>query len=676
MLIPVPFSLFPVPTISPMHTIRTTLVAIVSASALAAQNTKPDTVRVSPVVVTATRAPLSQGALPVAVTVITADDIRLHGITTVAEALGEVTSAYVAQSGSQGATTSLFLRGGESKYVKVLIDGVAANDPGGAFDFASLSTDNIERIEVVRGPASVIHGADAVTGVVHIITRRGSSPAHSEVDVRTGVARRDRMSASAKRGAMRTVDATGSIGGGLPSGTYSVSIARHQSNGLYAQNNRFQNNVLSGRFQVTPAQGTELRVALRYNDYQFNYPTDGGGNVVDANAYRIEDRTIIGVELERRLMATLRGVLALNSSVNEGGTDDAMDSPTGSSFISQDKTRRRGAELRFHLLPVNITAVTLGAQIEQQDQRSQFQSQSSFGPFTSQFRAARRNVGVYGEAVVTPSDRFTATVGGRVDDNEQFGNFTTMRAGFSWRPLSATRIRATTGTAYREPSFFENYSTGFVAGNPQLEPERTISWDAGIEQDIVGGRAQVALTGFAQNFRNMIDYTGSAASCGYSYCNVAAARSNGIELELRGRLYGEVWASAGATALRTKVLDPGFDQTSGGLYKRGEALIRRPERRYNAEVSYRGRGRLTGAVRAMVVGTRTDRDFRTFPATPVTLDGYRRVDASAAYDLGGKAGTRAAATLRIENVLNEGYQSVFNFVTPRRTISLGARISS
>ena len=640
---------------------------------LAAQQQARDTARTTPIIVTATRLPLSANTLPVAVTVITGEQLRVAGITTVADALSGVTSAYVAQSGSAGATTSLFLRGGESKYVKVLIDGVPANDPGGVYDFASLTTDNVERIEIVRGPASVIYGADAVTGVIQVFTRHGLGVQRVDVDVRGGVAPRDRIGAGAPApGSMQLWDASATTAGALASGSYSLGIARHQSTGLYELNNGYLNNVLSGRFNLTPVAGADLRLSLRYTDYRFNYPTDGGGTPVDSNAYRSEDRTVLGIEVERALTSSLRSVLALSSSVNDGGTDDRIDEPGGNSFVSQDKTRRRGAELRFQWMSASIAAVTFGAQLEQQDQRSQ--AQGTFGPlfaFNTLFNASRRNIGGYAEVVLTPSNQLTATLGGRLDDNEQFGRFNTGRVGVSWRPIVTTRLRATAGSAFREPTFAENYSTGaFVTGNPGLEPERARSADVGIEHDLPGERARIAITAFAQRFRNMIDYTGSTTSCGYSYCNVAEAESNGLEVESRARVVGDVWASVGATVLRTRVLSPGFDSSSGGLYRRGESLIRRPEHKWTGELSYSGARRLSAVARVLAVGRRADRDFRPFPATPVTLPGYQRIDLGAEYRL-----SRSAVTLRIENLENTGYQNVFNFLAPRRTVSVGARTS-
>lgn len=657
------------------HTMFIRVLPLLAAGApLLAQRQSTDTARVEPIVVSATRAPLTQGALPVAVTIITGEELRLRGVTTVADALADATSAYLAQAGSQGATTSLFLRGGESKYVKVLVDGVATNDPGGSYDFASLTTDNVERVEIVRGPASVIHGADAVSGVVNVITRRGAGPQRTSAEVRVGTAPRDRIAAGRAPGAVRTLDIGAATSGSSAGGSFSLALGRHGSTGLYDVNNEYQNSVVSGRFEFSADPNTDVRLSLRYNDYRFRYPTDGGGTPVDTNAFRTEDRTVIGAEVERRVRDALRFVLALSSSINDGGTDDAMDQLGGSSFVSQDKTRRRGAELRAYLFPWSSATLTIGAQVEQQDQRSQLQSESAFGPYTSRFSAARRNTAAYAEAVFTPATGLTATVGARVDDNQQFGTFGTSRAGLSFRPAESTRLRVTAGNAFREPSFFENFSTGFVTGNPGLQPERTLGFDGGVDQDLLGGRAQFSLTAFAQRFRDMIDYTGSGA-CGFSYCNVAEATSRGLEAELGASIGSALTGKVGVTLLRTEVVEPGFDTTSAGLYRRGESLIRRPERIVNAEFAYRGTGPLSASARVSAVGLRYDRDFRAYPASAVILPPYERLDLGAEYVLRALGMNRATATLRIENATNAGYQAVFNFLTPRRTISGGVRVT-
>src|SRR5687767_2809129 len=138
------------------------------------------------VVVSGSKIPRPASTLTQAVTVISGDDLRARGVTRVTDALREVPGATLVQSGSYGALTSLFLRGGESRYTKVLIDGVPVNAAGGSFDFSHLTTDNIDRIEIVRGPASVLYGADAVSGIVQIFTRKGSGDTRASIAARAG----------------------------------------------------------------------------------------------------------------------------------------------------------------------------------------------------------------------------------------------------------------------------------------------------------------------------------------------------------------------------------------------------------------------------------------------------------------------------------------------------------
>src|SRR3954462_5608185 len=190
---------------------------------LASAQVVTDTTIIEKVVVTATRTPLAIGDLPASVTVLQGSDLRARGVTSVADALREVPGVAVVRSGSFQGVTSVFTRGGQSTYTKVLVDGVPMNQPGGFFDWSTLSTDNVERIEIVRGPSSVVWGSDAVTGVVNIITRSG----------RGG----PRMMASARAGTYGSMDAEAQVSSSSTAATYSVGLANHQSNGIYALNN-------------------------------------------------------------------------------------------------------------------------------------------------------------------------------------------------------------------------------------------------------------------------------------------------------------------------------------------------------------------------------------------------------------------------------------------------------
>jgi outer membrane cobalamin receptor len=169
----------------------------------------------------------------------------------------------------------------------------------------------------------------------------------------------------------------------------------------------------------------------------------------------------------------------------------------------------------------------------------------------------------------------------------------------------------------------------------------------------------------------MIDFEFTGASCGYSYCNVAEARSTGAELEARARVAGPLWASVGATLLRTRVADPGFDSASGGLFERDQRLLRRPDRTWTAELAYRTTP-FSLSARLLAVGDRDDRFFGSTGTVRTTLASYQRIDLTARLRLT----PQVATTVRVENLANVHYQTVYNFAAPRRTIQVGVRATN
>src|SRR3989441_3063041 len=267
----------------------TLLLALVPATGMA--QSPRDTVTVTPIVVTATRLPTPADAVAPTVSVLQGDALRGQGLATVADALRAVPGAAVVAAGPLGAQTSLFLRGGESDYVKVLLDGVPVNQPGGSFDWASLTLDNVERIEVLRGPASVLYGSDAVTGVVQIFTRRGAEPS--------------RATAALEAGTYGARHGMAGVSGGGPGASYSVSLSRFSAAGLYPFNNRYRNDVFSGLVRVTPDPRTDATLSVRYTDDVYHFPTDGGGNVVDRNQFNFENGPTLGLDLGRFLTPRL-----------------------------------------------------------------------------------------------------------------------------------------------------------------------------------------------------------------------------------------------------------------------------------------------------------------------------------------------------------------------------------
>jgi len=620
-----------------------------------------DTVVLKPVIVTATRVPVPADAVTAAVTVIKGETLRQRGIRTVAEALRETVGASVVESNGAGSQTSLFLRGGESDYVKVLLDGVSLNQPGGAYTFAHLTTDDVERIEIVRGPVSVLYGSDAVAGVVQIFTRTGLGGAMPRVEVEAGAG----SYGESRFGATVT--------GGTTRLAYSLGASRFQSDGVYPVNNSYRNEVVTGRLHWEPDARTDASITARHGDAVFHYPTDGAGRVVDANQFATDRGPAVSVELGRHVTSGLETRLLLATSESDGLVDDDPDAPGDTTLIfhSRDRVRRRSGEVRVNWQASPSAVITAGVALEDARLRHtdacQFYSGGSFFDCSgAPMNRTRSTHALFAQWLGGSGRAVSGNVGVRLEDNEQFGTFATWRAGAAWRLDAATRLRAAAGTGFKEPTFLEAYSTGFVVGNPALKPERSFSWEGGIEHTVPGTSLALAVTYFNQRFSDLVVYDFSRTP---NYVNIAAARSSGAEVQVDYVLRPGVVASLSYTYLDTRVLDGGGDPT----FETGKRLIRRPTNaasmRVTAGLGHRG----TATVGARFVGDRDDLDFSGFPAARVTLHPYTRVQAGVEYTvLQGRLTLRAQG----ENLLADKGREIANYPVRGRTILFGMALGT
>jgi len=625
----------------------------------------PDTVSLPPVVVTATRVPTALDAVPAAVTVLSGDHLRAQGIRTVAEALRTVPGAQVVETGSFGGQTSLFLRGGESDYAKVLLDGVPLNQPGGAFDFANLTTDNVDRIEIVRGPASVLYGSDAVTGVIQIFTHAGRGM--------------PRITAGGETGGYGSSRIAAHVAGGGAGADYSLGLTRFESDGLFRFNNQYRNSVLSARLRVGRPMASQAVLVARYGDGVFHYPTNSAGQLVDRNQHQAETGPALSLDLSHPFGARLvaRALLTLHRSTRR--LEDPQDSSGDTTdfaydFHSRDRIGRAGVEGRVDYHFASATTLSAGVSVERATLQSTNRCTGSFGDCSSAaLDTARVDRGYFLQAL-TVRGRASLVAGARLDQDDRFGSFVTYRTGATYRAASATRLRVAVGTAFKAPTFFETFATGFVTGNPDLKPEHSRSWEAGIEQTLAGGRATAALTWFDQRFRDLVDFSFDSTP---SYRNVARARARGLEAVARTVL-GAAWSvDAEYTYLATRVLDAGFDQTSGAAFAAGQRLLRRPTHSAGLVLGYRGGRRATAGLVLRYTGGRDDLDFSTFPFPRVTLAPSTRVDASVSVTILSGQATAPALTLtgRVENLFDDRRREVVNFPTRGRTLFLGGRAS-
>ncbi|MSR36291.1 MAG: TonB-dependent receptor [Gemmatimonadetes bacterium] len=684
-----------------MFSIRSSIVraafliaALVPAQARAQQ--PADTFALNELVVTATRLPLPRAAVPAAVTVLDGDELRARGVRFVADALKEVPGAAVVRTGSDGGVTSLFLRGGESDYVQVLVDGIVVNDPGGAFDLGHLTLDDVERIEVVRGPVSVLYGSDAVTGVVHVITRRGEGPARLFASAGAGFAGRRSGDAAACPGfplapcpegadlgfyATRGWEA--SVAGSGRRLRYSVGGSGLDSDGAYAFNNAYRNRSAVGRLGVAGSAG-EATLSARYTDGLYHYPTDGAGRLDDRNAYHSSESLALGLDAGRALGRAVELRAAVSYHDGDYETVDERDAAGDTlgfyASTSTSRVDRRKADVHANLR-AGAAVATLGLELERQHGASDFTSRSQFGPFESSTSNDRSNRALYGQLFVAPASRVSATAGLRREDNDRFGAFVTWRAGANVRVTASTSARASAGTAFKEPTFFENFAEGFTRGNPELEPERSRSWEMGLVQALPAVRGELSATWFDQRFENLIQYSSAPASGAPNYVNVGAATSRGLELEAHVGSAGGARATASWVHLLTEVVDAGLG--ADRLFQQGQALIRRPRERVSVAGSAPLGARVRAGGRATAVGKRDDLDFIANPSgARVVLPAYEVVDAFVEVALLARTRTRGpggrdlALRISVENALDRDYREIANFPASGRALSAALLVGS
>lgn len=623
----------------------------------------PDTSRLRPVVVTASKANTPGAALTQAVTVISGDDLRARGVSRVTDALREVPGAMLVQSGSFGSVTSLFLRGGESRYTKILIDGVPVNAPGGFFDLSHLTTDNIDRIEIVRGPASVLYGADAVSGVVQIFTRRaGLGLSHEE---------------SARAGTYSTRDADASITGGTTELGGSLGGGAHYTKGIVPFNNQYANGTLSSSVRAAHEGLGDITISGRYTSAEFHYPTDFTGAPVDSNSHRLQHRLTVGLDAGHSFSPVAQARLLLASNDVSDLTEDIavpFGGTTKSHSVFLSHGFRRSAEGRVtFFLPVSAT-LTGGAEYTLERERSGNRA-GAVGATptpTDGFLDSRHNVAYYTELLGTAAEIISYNVSGRRDDNSEYGAINTFRLGASAPVVAGVRLRASLATAFNAPAFNQIHPTTFTVGSPDLQPERSRSWELGVERIFGENRFRIGGDYFNQRFSQLIQFVdGGPPNFLGSFANLTGASSNGYEGEVEFRPIDPLHITGSFTMVAPKVtkIAPSF----AGSLRVGDALLRRPTHSGALGVTYAApRGYSFGA-EAAYVGKRPDQDFSRFPSPTLALPPYMKLDLSARSRVLALAnGSGLSLTARLENALDKNYQDVIGFPAPRRVVLIGA----
>jgi vitamin B12 transporter len=599
------------------------LAALSLAHGAAAAETETETSKPSDIIeVTAVRLPAIVSESAAAITLI--GRAELDRAAFVVDALAAAPGVTINQTGAFGGASAVRIRGASGGQTLVLVDGVPVNDatsPGGAYNFATLDPDAVERIEILRGAQSVLWGSDAIGGVVSIITRRASPgagvsgfvEAGSFDTVRGGAA----FEAAGEPGALRIGVSTFNTGG----------ISKADERDGNTERDRYDALTLhtSGRLELGEAGALDFaaRQTRARTEYDgFGLPT----GVVDADEFdKTRDRSA-----SLRWSNSFAGD-AITTQALLGYSDIERDAFANGAFSFDARGDRTIGRVDGSWTLEAGHRLAAGLDLE----RSQSNGISS------------RQEGLFVLGELRPADGIVLTGGLRRDESDRYGGATTGRISASAQVSETVRLRANAGTGFKAPSIFQTtfFCCGATGPNADLRAEESIGYDLGADVTLAGGRVILEATWFAQDITDLIDF--SFAAGGYE--NIARAETYGAELSARAQLTDSWSASASYAWLEAE---------DGN----GNRLARLPRHTADAALSYDA-----GAWGATLSGRYNSAETDSFGTVPA----WTRFDLNARYQLT----SRLELYGRVENLLDTHYQQVFGFGTPGRSAWAGMRLS-
>ncbi|MGA8283815.1 MAG: TonB-dependent receptor [Candidatus Sulfotelmatobacter sp.] len=605
------------------------------------------------VVVTATRTLVPAGESGASVCTLENAQLEAMRPTAADDAVRYLPGAVVNTAGQRGGLSSLFVRGGDSTYNKVIVDGVTINEPGGTFDFGTLPLTQASRMEFLRGAQSTLYGSDAMTSVVQVWTRTGSTPTP---ELRFG----------ADGGNFSTANGYASLGGA--NGRFDYNLFGDQFNTSGAGINNANSDSLEGvNTGIAFSDKVSLRLHLRHSNSHTGLPGEWSFNgdpllPPDPSEWAQLNSLLGSVELNVAAPSgwqhsfTAFDYLYRYNDVNLNG-DPARVSPVYGQIDfpahEYDHINRVGFEYQGDYSERTWAHTTFGYRIENENG---VVGDLNFPPSPS---GQRLNQDAYLQQQLTWG-RLSAIAGGRFVHSSVFGNTGVPRVALTLLALrggetfSGTRLRFSYATGFKEPRLEETFAGApYSVPNPGLKPERVRAFEAGIRQDFFRGKYVFDATYFNNLFHDQINYeTVNPTTFVGEYFNVNRAFAQGAELELQAKLRSRLLLSTAYTYTSTEILDDPAPIDS--LYNPGQPLLRRPKHSATTLLSYLG-SRWGANLSGSFVGRRPDDDFDGFNIDHAA--GYVRVDLGGWYAIN----HRVTAYANIENALDRRYNEVVGY---------------
>ena len=601
---------------------------------LKATNLYAENIRMEEIVVTATRTEIQKAEIPASVTVISEKEIHERGVSTISDILQDVSGLDVTQQGGPGKITSTFIRGAESRHTLVLIDGVRVNSPTlGGFDFSDLTVDNIERIEVIRGPLSTLYGSDALGGVIQIFTKKGK--------ISTGAVSFEGGSYGTSKEA---------VSAEVKKDLYDLSLtaSRTDTHGFSAfksgsERDGYENTSISLRLGRKMYGGrTDLTTRLIQSKTELDGckfdPDTFSSYECDNPAYEQERRmAIIGLlyssqfnpSWEQRLSASVTSEHLINRDIDPNGVNSRIDTTINNINWQHNITSDENSRL------------SIG-----------YEWQGQNGENMGNFSKAFSNHAIYLQEQKKLGTSAQVLAGVRWDDSAIYESALTYRLGMTYLPVEIVKWYAQYGTGFKGPTLNDLFWAG--AGNPDLDPEKSKGWEIGIEE-MFSDNLSLSVAYYENFFKDLIQWAPIDPSDPFSLWqpqNIARAESRGIETNM-------VWNIS--TLLR---LEGNYTYNDTEDKDTHSYLLRRPLNKYALFLHLNPEGRWTVTTNFFHTGKRVESDGTDLPA-------YSKVDIISRY----RISSTTEIYGRIENLFDEEYEETKGYGTAGFSTYGGVRMT-
>jgi vitamin B12 transporter len=561
------------------------------------------------VVVTSTRADIQQNQLATASTVYTRQDIERLQVKTLPELLNSAAGVDIAQNGGYGQLANVFMRGTNPDHVLVLIDGIKVGSvTAGTAAFQFIPIDQIERVEIVRGPQSSLYGSEAIGGVIQIFTRSGKNSDTPKFTLEAGV------------GSYDTYRSSGAVSGKWQNSWYSLGASSIGSNGFSAQTlpsdsdrDGYQNTAVNARLGHRFDNGAELEAFFMraQGENEFDGFSENKNKFV---------QQVVGASASMTILDNWQAMLRFGQSADES-TNLTPDGNFSSRF---DSSRWNVTWLnQFKFSDTQQLVVGADGRVDEVNSTTAFTQKS------------RYDVGVFAELHSRWFEHHFTNASIRWDKNEAFGDYVTGSFGWRYQWDHGISVLANFGNAFKAPTFNELYwpDTGFGGGNPNLKAEQSRSFEVGLMGDHDWGHWEVRA--YHTDVDNLIN--------GWPPVNVDKAQLDGIESVISADVLG--WHGK----LSMNLLSP-KDKTTHAR------LIRRADKTLSFDISRSFDAVDVGAT-VLAQSSRPDTDFNAWPARTINIAGYATVDLRAMYHFNKQWSIGA----KLNNLLDQDYQTVNNY---------------